>query len=243
MGLEGNAGWAHYYIQNGYKVYLVDRPGHGRSPVSMEALGGGLGPLPMYSQLTVDTMRSAKGTPKRWPGTTGDVGDPLLDQLMPGQNAAPANGELMQTYWKRAGAQLLEKIGPAIVQTHSAGGPFGWLVANERPNLVKALVSFEGGGAPLVGQNGAAGTTLTLQGIPMMYLTAEASGRDAVAPAIVRALNASGAAAEHIALKDRGITGNGHFAMFETNRKQVFDVIRGWIESKVPPTAAQTARG
>jgi len=241
MGLDGNAGWAHYYIQNGYKVYLVDRPGHGRSPVSLEALGGPLGPLPMYTQLTVDTLRSAKGTPKRWPGT-GDIGDPLLDQLMPGQNAAPTNNELIQTYWKRGGAELLEKIGPAIVQTHSAGGPFGWLVANERPNLVKALVSFEGGGAPLVGQNGAAGATLKLQGIPMMYLTAEASGRDRTAPAIVQALNASGAKAEHIALKDRGITGNGHFAMFETNRKQVFDVIRGWIESKVPASAAQTAR-
>ena len=47
----------------------------------------------------------------------------------------------------------------------------------------------------------------------------------------------------HINLKDKGITGNGHFAMVETNRKEVFEVIRWWIESKVPPTAAQTARG
>ena len=38
-----------------------------------------------------------------------------------------------------------------MILTHSAGGPFGWLVANERPNLVKALASFEGATAPLVG--------------------------------------------------------------------------------------------
>jgi len=30
---------------------------------------------------------------------------------------------------------LLDKIGPAIIMTHSAGGPFGWLVAEIRPNL------------------------------------------------------------------------------------------------------------
>ena len=63
----------------------------------------------------------------------------------------------------------------------------------------------------------------------MMYLTAENSGRTQGA-AIVEALSTLGARAEHITIKDRGITGNGHFAMFETNRKQVFDVIRGWIE-------------
>jgi hypothetical protein len=196
----------------------------------------------MYSQITVDTIRSARGTPKRWAGTTGDVGDPLLDQLMPGQNAAPVNNDLMQQYWRRGGAELLEKIGPAVIQTHSAGGPFGWVVAAERPNLVKALVSFEGGGAPLIGQNGQpTGTTLNLRGIPMMYLTAENSGRTN-GPAIVAALTQSGATAEHINLKDRGITGNGHFAMFEANRKQVWEVVRGWIDSKVPPATRQTAR-
>jgi pimeloyl-ACP methyl ester carboxylesterase len=198
----------------------------------------------MHAGVTADTVRAAKGKPKRWPGTTGDIGDPLVDQFVAGQNAAPSNAELIQTYWKRGGAQLLEKIGPAIIQTHSAGGPWGWLVANERPNLVKALVCFEGGAGPLLGQNGQAGTPMpNLKGIPMMYLTAENSGRTN-GPAVVAALKQSGALAEHIALKDRGITGNGHFAMVETNRKEVFEVIRGWIESKVPASApaATTAR-
>jgi pimeloyl-ACP methyl ester carboxylesterase len=45
---------------------------------------------------------------------------------------------------RRRGAELLDRIGPAIVITHSAGGPFGWLVADARPGLVKALVAVEG---------------------------------------------------------------------------------------------------
>ena len=38
-------------------------------------------------------------------------------------------------------------------------------------------------------------------------------------------------------LKDKGILGNGHFMMLETNRKQVFDAINTWILTKVPPPA------
>jgi hypothetical protein len=71
-----------------------------------------------------------------------------------------------------------------------------------------------------------------------MYLLSERGGRQG--GPILDALTKSGARAEVIALKDRGILGNSHFAMFENNRKQVFDVIRGWIEQKVP-AATQTA--
>jgi pimeloyl-ACP methyl ester carboxylesterase len=238
MGLDGNASWVHYYVQAGYQVYLVDRPGHGRSPVSLETLGP-IGPLPLHAGIAADTMRAATGTPKRWPGTTGAVGDPLLDQFVAGQNAAPVNAELMQMLWRTRGAELLDRIGPAIVQTHSAGGPFGFIVTDERPALVKALVTFEGGAGPVLGPNNTPNPMPNYKGIPMMYLTAENSGRTN-GPTIVAALRQSGALADHINLKDRGITGNGHFAMVETNRKEVFEEIRSWIESKVPPAPSRT---
>jgi hypothetical protein len=75
-----------------------------------------------------------------------------------------------------------------------------------------------------------------LQNVPTLFLTADASGRTA-GPAFVDVLRQAGAPAEHLNLRDRGITGNGHFAMIETNRQEVFEVIRGWIEQTVPPTA------
>jgi pimeloyl-ACP methyl ester carboxylesterase len=233
MGLGGASGWAHHFVQAGYKVYLVDRPGHGRSPFHRDALGD-IGPLVTYDALTRDTLTSARLPNKQWPGTTGDVGDPLVDQLMAAANSAMRDTELAQTLWRTHGAELIDRIGPTIMVTHSAGGPFGWLVANERPNLVKALVSFEGATAPLVGQGGAAGTPLpNLKGMPIMYLLSERGGRNG--GPILDALMQSGARAELINLKDRGILGNSHFAMFESNRRQVFDVINGWIEQRVPP--------
>ena len=239
MGLGGASGWAHHFVQAGYKVYLVDRPGHGRSPFHPDALGE-IGPLVTYDLLTRDTVTSARMPNKQWPGTTGDVGDPLVDQLMSAANSAMRDNQLAQTLWRTHGAELVDRIGPTILVTHSAGGPFGWLVANERPNLVKALVSFEGATAPLVGQGGAAGTPLpNLKGMPIMYLLSERGGRNA--GPILEALTQSGARAEAINLKDRGILGNSHFAMFENNRRQVFDVIRTWIEQRVP-AGTSTAR-
>ena len=49
---------------------------------------------------------------------------------------------------QQAAAALLDRIGPAIILTHSQSGPFGWLIADARPKLVKAIVAVEPGGPP-----------------------------------------------------------------------------------------------
>ena len=173
---------------------------------------------------------------------------------------------------RAAARELLDKIGPSIVQVHSAGGPFSWLVANERPNLVKAIVNVEGarrpsdsadalgthrhlrwstippvsdpkeivtrdvtaaGGPPYKLQADPARKLKNLQGIPIVYVTAEKSGRTGD-PAVVAFLKQAGCDAEDLQLKDRGVLGNGHFMMIETNRRQVFDIIQSWIEKNVP---------
>jgi pimeloyl-ACP methyl ester carboxylesterase len=241
MGIDGNASWAQYYVQSGYATYIVDRPGHGRSPFHPDALGE-MGPLPTYDFASQQFRRAATAMPRRWTGT-GLPGDALLDQFMAGQNAAMRDNARAQQLWRSRGAMLLDRIGPAIVQTHSAGGPFGWLTADERPNLVKAIVCFEGAGDPLVrfGANAPAATLPNLKGIPVLYVVADNSGLDFGQP-IVEALKQSGAAAEYLHLRDRGIRGNSHFAMLETNRREVFDVFRAWTERKVEGGSRQTAR-
>jgi pimeloyl-ACP methyl ester carboxylesterase len=262
MGLgDGRAGWAHYYLQAGYKVYLVDRPGHGRAPYHPDALGP-IGPSVPYAAITVDTLRAATGPNHQWPGT-GDVGDPLIDQLMAAANAAPQDNVMAHTLWASRGAELLDKIGPAIVQVHSAGGPFSWIVADARPKLVKAIVNVEGAGAPFTASTpwGLTDVPLAydppvsnpaqlapretggyklqaepvrklknLAGIPIAYVTADKSGRTGAA--VVAFLKQAGCDAEDFQLRDKGILGNGHFMMLENNRKQVFEAIRRWIESK-----------
>jgi pimeloyl-ACP methyl ester carboxylesterase len=223
MGSGGGlAGWAHYYVQEGYRVYLVDRPGQGRAPYHPDALGP-IGPQPTYAGAVGEFKRAAVGPNRRWSGS-GDIGDPIVDQFMASQNAAPQDQALAGRLSASRGAELLDRIGPAILQTHSAGGPFGWLTADERPSLVKAIVCVEAAGAPIQAES--------LQGIPIAYVTAEQSGRTQ-GPALVASLKQAGCDAEDLQLKDYGILGNGHFMMLENNRRQVFDVIRGWIERKL----------
>ena len=154
---DGQAGWAHYYLQAGYRVYLVDRPGHGRAPYHPDALGP-IGPQPTYDLIVPDVRRS-----HRW-ASSGQIGDPSVDQLMASQNGSPQDNVMAHRLWASRGAQLLDKIGPAIVQVHSAGGPFSWLAANERPHLVKAIVNVEGAGAPFGPQ-----TPWGLTDIPLMF--------------------------------------------------------------------------
>jgi pimeloyl-ACP methyl ester carboxylesterase len=248
---DGVAGWAHYFVREGYKVYLVDRPGHGRAPYHPDALGP-IGGNPAYAGIVADFRRATHAPNRRWLGT-GEEGDPLVDQFMASQNAAPQDAVGTHKFWASSGAQLLEKTGPAIVMVHSAGGPFGYIVANERPGLVKAIVNVEGGGAPFSGGNawgltdiplvydppvtdpaqlkdGTPRVLKNLQGIPSVYVTAERSGRTQ-GPVVVAFLKQAGCRADDLQLKDKGILGNGHFMMMETNRRQVFDAIRGWIEA------------
>src|SRR5262249_29871221 len=84
----------------------------------------------------------------------GAVGAPELAQLVASQGGSfVANQEITQRVWRERGAELLDKIGPAIIMTHSAGGPFGYLVAEVRPHLVKGIVVVEGAGNPFVQGN------------------------------------------------------------------------------------------
>lgn len=52
---------------------------------------------------------------------------------------------------------LVDKIGSAVVLTHSRAGPFGWLVGDARPSLVKAIVALEPSGPPFTGEITASG--------------------------------------------------------------------------------------
>jgi pimeloyl-ACP methyl ester carboxylesterase len=136
---SGEPGWAHHLLAAGYAVYLIDRPGLGRNaPLPYD--GQPVAPVPYEAVTREFRFGAATG---RWAGT-GDIGDPRVDQFMAQQRATPPGLPQPHELYKRRGAELLERIGPAILIMHSAGGPFGWLTADARPDLVKAVVSAEG---------------------------------------------------------------------------------------------------
>jgi pimeloyl-ACP methyl ester carboxylesterase len=131
-------------------VYVVDRPGHGRARSGI-AVGEITAP-PTYEAIAEvlfgnaePGVRSPRHT--QWPGTRAVRSD-LVDQFCAGQGPFAIDLADAENAMQSAGAELLDRIGPAILLTHSLGGPFGWRVADARPASVKAIVAIEPAGPP-----------------------------------------------------------------------------------------------
>jgi pimeloyl-ACP methyl ester carboxylesterase len=149
MGIGGRPGWVHYFVQAGYSVYWVDRPSYGRSPYHPDALGPSHLPnVPAFEGLIGST---AVFNTAQWPGP-GGMNDPLIDQFMACEQGNVSDEAFHSDLVWPGGAELLDKIGPAILFVHAFGGFFAWGVADRRPNLVKAIVAMEINGNPFAAQ-------------------------------------------------------------------------------------------
>jgi pimeloyl-ACP methyl ester carboxylesterase len=149
---DGRPGWAQLLVEQGYAVYVVDRPGHGRSPLDPAVLGD-IGPSFPYEAMPMIFVPPQGSHPSahlhsQWPGS-GDVEtDEALDQWISGTGPMLRDFATAQALEGERIAQLLDRTGPAIVVANSAGGPSAFLAADRRPELVKALIEVETIGPP-----------------------------------------------------------------------------------------------
>jgi pimeloyl-ACP methyl ester carboxylesterase len=70
-------------------------------------------------------------------------GDPVFEQFFASEVANMPDVSMQYALTTRALIELLDRIGPAILVTHSQAGPLGWIVASARPRLVKAVIAVE----------------------------------------------------------------------------------------------------
>jgi pimeloyl-ACP methyl ester carboxylesterase len=149
---DGREGWAQYFVRRGYAVYVVDSVGRGRSANWSQVHGA-------VTNANLDRLTQRFVAPERyklwpqahlhtqWPGE-GKPGDAAFEQFYFSQMPSIANFAKQQEVNPPAIIALLEKIGPAILLTHSQSGSFGWPIADARPSLVKAIVAVEPSGPP-----------------------------------------------------------------------------------------------
>ncbi len=150
---DGREGWGDYFLKQGYAVYIVDQPGRARSGFFAEVYGRTRTPATKYMSDRFTAPKGANLYPQsqlhtQWPGT-GVSGDPTFDQFFSSQVEDIADVNIIEQLNREAGVALLDKIGPAILLTHSQSGPFGWVLANDRPKLVKGILAIEPNGPPL----------------------------------------------------------------------------------------------
>jgi len=149
---DGREGWSQYFLREGYAVYVVDQPGRGRSAYQND-LYGPAPPVDLeFAQKRFTAIEHYNLWPQahlhtQWPGK-GTPGDPIFDQFYASQLPSMANFTLQQELNRDALLALLEKIGPAILLTHSQSGAFCWPVVDARPDLVKANIAVEPNGPP-----------------------------------------------------------------------------------------------
>ena len=151
---DGRQGWAEWFAEHGWTVYLVDQPTCGRS-----ARQPGIDGEPKAASVaTIERLFTAPADAAAWPQAAlhtqwpggpgkGHEGDPVFDRFYAGQVPFVGNLE-SERLMQAAGAALLDRIGPAILLTHSQAGLFGWLIADARPGLVKGIVALEPAGPP-----------------------------------------------------------------------------------------------
>jgi pimeloyl-ACP methyl ester carboxylesterase len=194
---DGREGWTQYFLRKGYAVYIVEQPGRGRSGYQADVNGPQAYPNVKNVQDRFTAPEKAMLWPQaklhtQWPGT-GVAGDPVFDQFFSSQVPFVQKPDVTQAANRDAGIALLDKIGPAIVMTHSQSGPYGWAMLDARPNLVKALVQVEPTfppvydtdftGAPDYFRDGAMARPWGLAAIPLTY---EPAASDAAQLSFVR---------------------------------------------------------
>ena len=155
---DGRKGWAEFFVEKGYAVYVVDQPTRGRS-----AWSDAVGPLTRFSTSQLEQRFTNAAQHKLWPQAAlhtqwpgegpkkGQRGDPVFDQFYASQVQYIGVNATVEQLNRDAGAALLDKIGPAVVMTHSQTGAVGWVIGDARPGLVKAIVAAEPTGPPFAG--------------------------------------------------------------------------------------------
>jgi pimeloyl-ACP methyl ester carboxylesterase len=149
---DGREGWAQFFLRQGYAVYVVDQAGRGRSAYLNDLYGTPTTPSLDFVQQRFTAIENYNHWPQahlhtQWPGK-GTPGDPIFDQFFASQVQAMVSFPLQQELSSGAILALLEKIGPAILLTHSQSGATGWPVADANPDRVKAIVAVEPSGPP-----------------------------------------------------------------------------------------------
>jgi pimeloyl-ACP methyl ester carboxylesterase len=261
--VDGRPGWATRFVEAGFAVYVVDRAGHGRSPYHPDVVGPMGGPFPYEAGKALFLPDEAAADQTQWTYSR-DIGSDGVDQLLAGMGPLPADLGYSQALDAERLGRLLDRIGPAVLVTHSAGGPVGWLTADARPELVKGIAAIEpmgpafvefpglgrldwgltaapitydpplGSAAEAEAADPASLAVPALAGTPVAVVTGGASAFAGFAPQVVDFLAAAGADAEWLHLPESGIEGNGHGLIFEANSDETVKPVIAWLQSNWP---------
>jgi len=253
---DGREGFQNIFLRRRFPVYLIDQPRRGDAGRSTVAAT--ITPTPDEQQW-FGTFRVGIW-PNYFEGVQFSRDSAALNQYF--RSMTPSTGPIDIRVMSDAVSALFNKIGPAILVTHSHSGGMGWLTAVNNQN-VRALVSYEPGSGFLFPEGEvpppmpSSGGTLEAVAVPLSEFirlteipiviyygdnipdepTAN-SGQDGwrVRLAMARlwrdAVNRHGGDVTLVHLPEIGIQGNTHFPFSDLNNLQIADLLSEFLEEK-----------
>jgi len=122
-------GWVSAFLEDGYKVYVIDRPGQGRNPFQPFVHGLFDAQAPTFEKVAGGLKKSAA--------------DSEVAQIVASMNQPMATNAVTQDLWRSRGVMLLDDIGASILVAYGDGDLFARATADARPSLVKGVVAVE----------------------------------------------------------------------------------------------------
>ncbi len=253
---DGREGYQNIFLRRRFSVYLIDQPRRGNA--SRSTAQATINPTPDEQQW-FGTFRVGIW-PDYFEGVQFSRDTEALNQYF--RQMVPNIGPIDYEVNTSAISALFDKIGPAILVTHSHSGGMGWLTAIKNQN-VKAIVSYEPGSgfvfpegevpAPIKIADGVLTATavpmsdfMNLTKIPIVIYYGDFipekpdpnPGQDGwrarleMARLWRDAINKNGGDVTVVHLPDIGIKGNTHFPFSDLNNIEVADVMEKWLKEK-----------
>jgi pimeloyl-ACP methyl ester carboxylesterase len=132
---DGRDGFVDYFVADGWDVYVVDRPGHGRAQSN-----SGCGNAMVRVGNSAIIARLSTSAPTVWPGGAPTPTNPAVVGWTASSATAPYCGDALAAEKISA---LLDEIGPAVLLAHSAGGGATFRVPELNPDKVVGIIGFE----------------------------------------------------------------------------------------------------
>ena len=253
---DGREGFQNIFLRRNFPVYVIDQPRRGNAGRS--TVSATINPTPDEQQW-FGTFRIGIW-PNYFDGVQFSRASLTLNQYF--RSMTPSIGTIDANVNSDAVSELFNKIGPAILVTHSHSGGMGWLTAVKSQN-VKAIVSYEPGSGFLFPEGevplpkvSSAGT-LEAVGIPkkdFMLLTkipiviyygdfipeqpSNNPGADGWRVRLEMArqwrdvVNKYGGDVTVVHLPEAGLKGNTHFPFSDLNNVEVADLMSKWLKEK-----------
>jgi pimeloyl-ACP methyl ester carboxylesterase len=253
---DGREGFQNIFLRRGFGVYVVHQPRRGNAGRSTVA--STITPAP--DEQTWFNIFRVGVWPSYFPGVQFSREPAALEQYF--RQMTPNTGPFDAVVNASAVSALLDKIGPAILVTHSQGGGPGWLTAIRNAN-VRAVVSYEPGSGfvfpegevpPAMPSSGGA---LEASGVPLadfMRLTKmpiviyygdnipeqpmtvpsqdQWRVRLEMARKWAEAVNRRGGDVSVVHLPALGIRGNTHFPFSDLNNLEIADLLSRFLAQK-----------